>query len=123
MMRWGVSNKYFYLLVPISTFFLSACSVEPVTLRHPETGQVVRCAAGQADLASGGPFGFSARKDMDRCVEDYETAGFTPMVRPASEPVPLYGGFGAAKSDARAPDNAPMLWGGFGAARKGESAR
>lgn len=73
-MRWGVIlKKSFYLLAIIPAISLSACSVEPVTLRHQDTGQVVRCAPGSAILGYSDIWTYSA---LNRCVEDYEAYGF-----------------------------------------------
>lgn len=56
---------------------LTGCATPVVMLKNEASGQVARCGGGSAGSIAGGYIGYSIQVDDDeRCVRDFEAAGF-----------------------------------------------
>jgi hypothetical protein len=56
---------------------LAACATPVTTLKHPKTGQVVKCGGNVSSSVAGGMVGYSIQESNDEaCVKDYKKLGF-----------------------------------------------
>lgn len=59
------------------SLFLASCATPITTMKHPQTGQIVRCGGDPSGSMAGGLIGYNIQKGADdRCVKDYESHGF-----------------------------------------------
>ena len=70
-----------WMLGGVIMLLLSGCSTETIYLRN-QVGTTVKCGPYTYGVAVG-TFRYQARRDLRRCVDDYESRGYERI--PASE--------------------------------------
>jgi hypothetical protein len=65
----GKENSMRWFLTLISGFILVGCMTSGATLRHPTTGQTVKCGPYMLKFSLG-------YKDLERCLDDYQRQGY-----------------------------------------------
>ena len=75
--------RWFGVLIVV----LAGCATQPIYLRNPETGDVVKC----------GPYNWTneqrALEREAKCINDFQSQGYMKIESPPEEPTSGYGGY------------------------------
>ena len=64
----------------IGAFVLTSCTTPKTLLKHPDTGQIVRCGGSATGSMAGGFIGYHIEKsNAQECVSDHLEQGFRRM--------------------------------------------